>query len=80
MAQTPNTTVDPLTGRDPNGPEGLDDRYDTDIGNDDDAGGNNADTINQSGEDVDGGDPQAPDANNLDDYGEDETVPEASQI
>ena len=77
---TAYTTVDPLTGRDPNGPAGLDDRYDTDIGNDDAAGGNNADSIDQAGEDVDGGDPQAPDGNNLDDYGEDETAPERSHL
>lgn len=75
-----DTTVDPLTGQEPNGPAGLDDRYDTDIGNADDAGGNNADTIGQAGKDVDGGEPQAPDANNPNDYGEDETVPEASHI
>jgi len=77
---TTNTTVDPLTGQEPNGPIGQDDRYDTDIGNADDAGGNNADTIDQSGRDVDAGDPQDPEGNNLNDYGEDETVPEASHI
>jgi len=77
---TSNTTVDPLTGRDPNGPAGLDDRYDTDIGNADDAGGNNADTIKQAEDDIESGDSDDPEANNANDYGEDETVPETSHI
>ena len=77
---TTNTTVDPLTGQEPNGPIGQDDRYDTDIGNADDAGGNNAATIKQSNDDVDAGDANDPEANNPNDAGEDETVPEASHI
>lgn len=77
---TANTTIDPLTGQEPNGPIGQDDRYDTDIGNADDAGGNNADTIKQSNGDVDAGDANDAEANNPNDAGEDETVPEASHI
>jgi len=77
---TANTTADPLTGQEPNGPNGQDDRYDTDIGNADDAGGNNADTVKQANDDIDAGDAQDPEANNPNDYGEDETVPEASRV
>ncbi len=61
-------------GGDPNGPEGLANPYNSDIGTGEDLPGNNADTVDKSATDIDGDDDSQPDSDNPNDVGEDESL------